>query len=356
MTDKVTSEIIVKEYSPEYKDSVITLLSYLLEGLNETERMKLFEWRYERNPYQNKPLILLAFSENLLVGFRAYLVQYFCISGKQLTVISPADTIIHPDYRRRGLISMLNKKSLDLIYSEYPEESVLLNSTTSKHAMPTYLKFDWYPCSGKNKVYGFRLSIFNMLKALLHAKSKNKINRLSFSKSDYKFEVSNQIDTGRIIKFIQKHRDTTKFTNLRDEAFFKWRYSYESDKYICCICHKDGRMVGYTIIKRVTNQEFSIEEYLSVDLRTLKIMFSSFQKKINIPILRTIIYTDNDKRTFNSCGFFVESKMYVKIFKKQRFPVLIRPTNPKLSESHFFIYGKDIRNIENWQLFQSDRH
>ena len=103
MTDKITNEIIVKEYSPEYKTSIVTLLGHLLKGLNETERMELFEWRYERNPYQKKPIIFLAFSGDLLVGFRAYLIQYFSVSDKIVTVISPADTIIHPEYRRRGL-------------------------------------------------------------------------------------------------------------------------------------------------------------------------------------------------------------------------------------------------------------
>lgn len=356
MIDKITSEISVKEYLPEYKDSVITLLGHLLKDLNERERTELFEWRYERNPYQKKQIMLLAFSENLLVGFRAYLIQYFCISGKQITVISPADTIIHPDYRRLGLISMLNKKSLDLIYSEYPENSVLLNSTTSKNAMPSYLKFDWYPCSHMNKVYGYRFSVNNTFKLLFKTKNKYQFNPLSFSKLKYTFELSNEIDTIRIIEFIQKYRDKTRFNNLRDEAFFIWRYSYEADKYISCICYLDGRMVGYTIIKRISNQQFSIEEFSAIDSKTLKIMFKSLQKKMNIPIMRTIIYSSRDKQAFKFCGFFVESDIFIKVFKKQRFPVLVRSTNPNLSESDFFIHGTDIRNIENWQLFQSDRH
>jgi len=119
MNNNIKDKIKVKEFSKEDKASIIEILSYLLEGLNEAQRTELFEWRYEKNPYQNKPLILLAYSENLLVGFRAYLVQYFAINEKKITVISPADTIIHPDYRRRGIISMLNKMSLDLIYSGY---------------------------------------------------------------------------------------------------------------------------------------------------------------------------------------------------------------------------------------------
>jgi hypothetical protein len=300
--------------------------------------------------------MLLAFSENLLVGFRAYLLQYFCLSGKQITVISPADTIIHPDYRRRGLISLLNKKSLELIYSEYPEGSVLLNSTTSKHAMPTYIKFDWYPCSNRKKVYGYRFSVTNIIKLLFRAKNKCQFNQLSFSKAEYKFELSKEIDAISIIEFIQKYRDKSKLTNLRDEAFFNWRYSYESDKYIFCSCYLNKSMVGYTILKKISEYQYSIEEFLATDSKTLRMMFKSLQKKLNISIMRTIVYSNQDMVTIKSCGFFVESSMYIRIFKKQRFPVLVRPTKPNLSESDFFIDSTDIRDIENWQLFQSDRH
>lgn len=357
MKDEITNEIIVKEYSSEYKTSIITLLSNLLKGLNETERTKLFEWRYERNPYQNKPIIFLAFSGDLLVGFRAYLIQYFCISGKQITVISPADTIIHPEYRRRGLISMLNKHSLDVIYSEYPKDSILLNTTTSKHAMPTYIKFDWYPCSNRNKVYGYRFSVINIIRYLLKSRIKSDvINRTSFSDANLRYEVSNEINTIKILEFIQQHKDKARFTNLRDEEFFNWRYSYESDKNICCTCYFNESIVGYIIMKRISNHQISIEEFLAIDSKTLRIMFKVIQKKMNLPIMRTIIYSNRDKRTMKSCGFLVESNMYIKIFKKQRFPVLVRPTKPNLSESDFFIHGTDIRDIENWQLFQSDRH
>ena len=357
MTDKITSEINVKEYSPKHKASIIALLGYLLKGLNETERMELFEWRYERNPYQKKPIIFLAFSGDLLVGFRAYIIQYFFISDKKITVISPADTIIHPEYRRRGLISLLNKHSLDVIYSEYPRDSILLNTTTSKHAMPTYLKFDWYPCSNKNKVYGYRFTLFNILKTLLKIdENSNKVDKISFSNAGLIFEVTKKINKNNILEFIKANREKYKFTNIRDEFFFDWRYSYERDKYFLILCYLNKTVVGYTILKKLSNYEFSIEEYLAKDSTTLRLMFKGMQKKMIIPILRTIIFNNEDYQRMKASGFFVESNLFVKIFKRHRFPVLVRPTKPNLTNDDFIIEGIDIRDIENWQLYQSDRH
>ena len=357
MENNIINNINIRDYSKDDKASIISLLSYLLNGFSESERMELFEWRYERNPYQNKPIIILAFSGDILVGFRAYLIQYFLISDKKMTVISPADTIIHPEYRRRGIISMLNKKSMEKIYLEYPYDSILLNTTTSKNAMPTYLKFDWFPCSNKKKVYGYRFSIFNILKSLLKTdKNSNKVDEISFSDTGLIFEIAKNINKRKIIEFIKTNRDKSKFTNLRDELFFDWRYSYERDKYLLISCYSNKNMLGYTIIKKSSNYEYSAEEYFAADSKILRLMFKAIQKNMKIPIIRTIIFSNEDKRIMKSCGFFVELNLFIKIFKKQRFPVLVRPTKPVLSNNDFLIGGVDIRDIENWQLFQSDRH
>lgn len=357
MANSILSKINVKEYSKENKSSIINLLGYLLKGSSEFERTELFEWRYERNPYNKKPLIFLAFSGDILVGFRAYLIQYFLISDKKLTVISPADTIIHPEYRRLGVISMLNKHSLEKIYLEHPDTSILLNTTTSKNAMPTYLKFDWFPCSNKNKVYGYRFSICDIFKLLIKKdKISNRIDEISFSDAGLIFEITKNINKRKIIEFINTNRDKSKFTNIRDELFFDWRYSYERDKYLLISCYSNNNMVGYTIIKKSSNYEYSAEECFAVDSKILRLMFKAIQNKMKIPIIRTIIFSNEDKRLMKSCGFFVESNLFIKIFKKQRFPVLVRPTKPNLSNDDFLIGGIDIRDIENWQLFQSDRH
>jgi hypothetical protein len=328
-----------------------------LEGFSESERTELFEWRYEKNPYQNKPLIFLAFSGDILVGFRAYLIQYFLISDKKVTIISPADTIIHPEFRRRGIISMLNKQSLEKINLEHPSDSILLNTTTSKNAMPTYLKFDWFPCSNKNKIYGYRFSIFNIIKSLIKIdENSNKIFEISFSKAGLIFEITNHINKSKIIEFIKTNRDRSKFTNIRDELFFNWRYSYESDRYLMISCYSNKKMLGYSILKKISNYEYSIEESLAVDNKVFRTMLKVIQRKLKIPILRTILFSKEDEQKFKLCGFYIESNLFLKIFKRQRFPVLVRPTKLNLSEADFIIEGIDIRDIENWQLFQSDRH
>jgi len=357
MENTIINNINIRDYSKDDKASIISLLGYLLNGFSESERMELFEWRYERNPYQNKPLIFLAFSGDILVGFRAYLIQYFIISDKKITVISPADTIIHPEYRRRGIISMLNKHSLEKINLEHSDNGILLNTTTSKNAMPTYLKFDWYPCSNKNKVYGYRFSIFNIFKSLLKVdKTRNKLDQFSFSHAGLIFEITKNINKKNIIEFIKTNREKSKFTNIRDELFFDWRYSYEPDKYLLISCYSNKIMLGYAIIKKSSNYQYSVEEYFAVDSTTLRLMFKAIQKKMKISIIRAIIFSNEDKRVMKSCSFFVESNLLIKIFKKQRFPVLVRPTKLNLSKDDFFIEGIDIRDIENWQLFQSDRH
>jgi len=357
MVNNMINNISIKDYSKDDKASIINLLGYLMKGFSESEIIELFEWRYERNPYNSKPIIILAFSGDTLVGFRAYLIQYFIISNKKMTVISPADTIIHPEYRRRGIHSMLNKQSLEKLHLEYPNNSILLNTTTSKNAMPAYLKADWSPCSHKNKVYGYRFSIFNIFKSLLKKdKNSHRVDEMPFSHADLIFEITKNINKRKIIEFIKINRDKSKFTNIRDELFFDWRYSHEQNKYLMMLCYSNKTMLGYAIIKKSSNYEYSIEEYLTADDKVLRLMLKAIQRKMKIPILRTIIFSKEDYQKMKLCGFFMESNLYIKIFKKQRFPVLVRPTKPNLSNDDFLIGGIDIRDIENWKLYQSDRH
>ena len=70
MVNNISNDISIRDYSKDDKASIINLLGFLLEGFGESERKELFEWRYERNPYQNKPIIFLAFSKETWLSSR----------------------------------------------------------------------------------------------------------------------------------------------------------------------------------------------------------------------------------------------------------------------------------------------
>ncbi len=69
-------------------------------------------------------------------------------------------------------------------------------------------------------------------------------------------------------------------------------------------CYSNNNMLGYTIIKKSSNYEYSAEEYFAVDSTTLKLMFKAIQKKMKIPIIRTIIFSNEDKRNHEILWFF----------------------------------------------------
>jgi len=103
-------------YSEKYKTSLIKLLGYMWKNLSEDQIKEKFEWRYELYPFQKEAFINIAINEmNNVVGFRAFVVQEFCFHNEQFKVYNPADAIIHPEHRRKGLFSKLTDSLIETV-------------------------------------------------------------------------------------------------------------------------------------------------------------------------------------------------------------------------------------------------
>jgi GNAT superfamily N-acetyltransferase len=92
-------------YEPGRKGQVIELQSHLWSpsvALNTA----YFEWKYERNPYVDAPLIFLATHRDRVVGVRGFFgTQWEGGFPTQKSIVPYADDlVIAPEHRNRGLI------------------------------------------------------------------------------------------------------------------------------------------------------------------------------------------------------------------------------------------------------------
>ncbi|KTG11666.1 hypothetical protein AUR64_00295 [Haloprofundus marisrubri] len=71
-----------------------------------------FDWKYVENPYVDHVPIFVAERDGEIVGARPFLV--LPIRGRQETGVAfqPADTMVHPDHRRRGLFTRMTTAAL----------------------------------------------------------------------------------------------------------------------------------------------------------------------------------------------------------------------------------------------------
>jgi hypothetical protein len=350
-------QIKIVKYSTIHKLKLIDLLKYMWINLDENARLDRFEWRYENNPYQEKPFIYLAFNGEKLAGLRAFVVQRFCLKGINYMVFSPADAIVHPDYRRMGIFTKLNAAFLEDIDNSYLENSVILNLSSNKYSTSGNLKQGWQKTNGSKK-YSLKVSTVNFLKTKIFGKDAfDRLSDLNISiKRTYQMIISKKLDNSEITDFLAKTRDKEKITNIRDEKYFRWRYAYQGEKYRYIYYIHGDELVGYCIISKLSNIQYFLEEYHAIDSGILKSMIKHAAIGLNIPLLRTMVTSDHQKIQLRKCGLIPEPEFLLKILKVKRLPVIVKPLNPEPSEDNFFINGVDIRKIENWLIFQADKH
>ena len=116
----------IVKYQPDFKRDVVELQRDLWSPDPELNTAYL-EWKHERNPYLQPPLIYLAIYGKNVVGMRSMFgIQWECgIPSKKVSGICPDDLVIASGHRNRGLITKimraafedLEKKGYQHVYS-----------------------------------------------------------------------------------------------------------------------------------------------------------------------------------------------------------------------------------------------
>src|SRR5271165_1495057 len=92
-------------YEPALKRQVIELQSHLWSpdlALNTA----YLEWKYERNPYIDSPLIYLAMHKDRIIGMRGFFGTQWevGIPARKSVALYADDLVIAPDHRNHGLV------------------------------------------------------------------------------------------------------------------------------------------------------------------------------------------------------------------------------------------------------------
>jgi len=109
----------IVKYRPDFKKDVVELQKYLWSPDPELNTAYL-EWKHERNPYLQPPLLYLALYGKKVVGMRSMFgVQWeFGVPAKTVSGIYPDDLVIAPDHRNRGLITKMMRAAFEDLEKE----------------------------------------------------------------------------------------------------------------------------------------------------------------------------------------------------------------------------------------------
>ncbi len=341
-------------FSDKYKTSLIRLLGYMWKDLSENQIKKKFEWRYELNPFQKKAYICLAIDEtDNVVGFRAFVVQEFCLKNEKIKIFNPADAIIHPEHRRKGIFSKLTNMLIETVAAN-DDRGLILNLSSNEKSTPGYLKLGWRRTNGVKK-YGYKVSAKN----LLASRKEREIEEHKGNSTYGTFELTNVIKAeqlGKVDVNISAHANTIQ--NCRSEAYYRWRYEQVPDKdsYFFTYLIDKGKITAYAIIKKHSTIQYSLMEHGAETQFSFKFMIDKVVKKVQIPILRSWMINQESQEVLSKCGFYTEKPWMLNLLKKERLSVLARPAVESPTDEDFFLNDIDILDINNWNIHIADSH
>jgi hypothetical protein len=109
-------------YRPEYHSQIVALHEYSWRG-DAALRSAYIDWKYIRNPYLREPHIYLAMDGERVIGIRSFVGAKWQFGSPRQTLILPleADTIVDPEHRNQGLVSLMMRTAMkDMGEKGYP--------------------------------------------------------------------------------------------------------------------------------------------------------------------------------------------------------------------------------------------
>lgn len=344
------------KFKGEYFKGLTLFLGDLWKLTHKIERESKINWRYLSNTKYPNPFVFLALDHDKIIGVRAFVIQEFLLGGKLITIFSPADTLVDQTYRKKGVLRKLNHELISNIEHERKlQPSFILNLSSNRLSTPANLNLGWRKTNSIKK-YAYRFSPLQWLNRLIKKKSFENSFQYTREERNFSYEISGQIKIKEILTLITKTHNSKKITNNRTADYYRWRYSEPGKIFHFGYAWQSGELKAVVFFQIVSSNQAIILEYHAVSSGLLKKCISLFQKQAKIPVIRTIVLTNHQKKILTSCGLISEPDWLLNILKIKRLPVLVRPTKSNFSEEDFFIYGKDLRDIENWLLFQADVH
>ncbi len=348
------TELSFVKYSPVYKEAALELMGHLWSHLSKEDQKQLFEWRYEQNPYADSPHIYLAITGKAVVAFRAFVMQpFFHAKTGRLTTFTPADTIVHPKYRGKGLFKALNSFFLKDISNDLTGETFIFNLSSNEESTPVNIRQGWQATNGLKR-FALKFSLPNCVITKFFGHRKKEPGQ-AFSK-EYIIETGHAPRPDEMALCAEKHRNPDTFSHTRDKKYFQWRYALKTNNYIFAYLWQNEELLAYLVIEKRYDSQYLLLEYVYRDARILKKAINLAMKKQCIPFLRTWALSYHDSKLLRKCGFMPAPVKLWNMLGKKRLPVLVRPMKELAASHDFFLKDIDTRDINNWQFFIADRH
>ncbi|MFC6825978.1 GNAT family N-acetyltransferase [Halopelagius fulvigenes] len=248
-------EYTIRAFRAEDVDDFLDLFSATFDS--ERGR-RWFAWKYEENPYVDHVPIFVAEADGTLVGARPFFALDMSVGGERRLALQPADTMVHPDHRRRGLFTRMTETAIE----EYggAEPSFFFNFPND-NSSSGYLNLGWRKVTEQPTYY----RIQNPSELARHRDS-DALASVGGAVLDPLLSGYNRLSNARAASgegvTVRRYESVPAATMaaigdgapkrgihaLRDERFYDWRFDNPKWKYVAYVAEEAGEPVAGMVV------------------------------------------------------------------------------------------------------------
>jgi hypothetical protein len=342
-----------RNYVDEDLPDVAGLLKFLWGGSLESY-MSFFTWKYRENPFSEGTVGIVCLSAGSVVGFKSFYPTRWEIGNQEPTVfmLSPTDTVIHPDHRRMGLFTEMTKRSIEQF--QETRYAAFINLSSNQQAAAGNMKLGWVPLCTRGYLRYYSLTGLLHYFLIRTGTATPRKPRIAFGRFG-NIEVSDIPRPEHMCRLIRTRTyDDGKIRLYKDEEYLTYRFRNPRKKYVFYYLWQDGVLTGYVVIKPLQHSNNAhILDYDQTDSKAVQ------------EIVRYIIATrhygmisvwncglENDTRQILQRSHFRTNAFFEKIERSLRgtYYILVRPTRKKCTEESWFLGEINMRDIDSWHL------
>ena len=353
----------VLRYHPEFKNQIIDLQSHLWSP-DKRLNSNYLEWKYNNNPYIEKPIIYLVLYDNRVVGMRGMYGAKWQFGQQYQTSIVPCagDLVIHPDHRNRGLFTYLMSVAMDDL-SQCGHKYVF-NLSASPKTLISSLGIGWHSIGSLQTMYWLSES-YNQWNYpskrffLSSDENDHPFHSLDRNNSKDLSEVSQNVSIDcspkpeEMAELLDRINNNDRIKHVRDQQYFKWRFQNPLSQYRF-LYWNDTRLEGYIVLQTsVYTDNICWISIVDIEASSEIVLRDLLNSAINFGKFGFItIWTSTLKEDINSLLI----KTGFKILKKKigvadaRPTVLVGSTNSEILNEDWVLFNLRLLDLKNWDI------
>ncbi|WP_101298068.1 GNAT family N-acetyltransferase [Halegenticoccus soli] len=360
---------VIRRYDPGDRDGVLAL-DRLVWG--RPRGAEWFSWKYAENPYVDHVPVFVAERDGEIVGARPFLALPIRAGRRTALAFQPADTMVHPEHRRRGLFTRMTTSAIDHYADGDPDFFFNFPNDLSRSG---YLKLGWREAGLRTTFYRIqnpqtlapaRMGAAGRALARLASPVSNGYCRACdrLSNSSRRFSVERHVDVpADVLASLYERRVPYQLHALREPRFYRWRFASPVWRRTTYVARRNGSPVAAVIARtRTTNAGVTVTQIAEVTpldgdrewLDALARLFDVALKGHAASDLIAVADCGLPREFLLKRGFLADDRPPLSSLKRSRCTIVARPFRPE-DESAWSVNGRQLADENSWLVSFAER-